>query len=306
MTGRRLGGARAVAALTLALAGWTSAACGNSTGQTGTNGGGGFGAWGGASGTSSGGGGAVSGGAGGSGGSASSGCGACDGCCQGSTCVPLDAQSTSACGRAGEACSACDPGFACAVGNCVVDTGQCSPVSCPSGCCVGNTCFQPDAQMWAACGAGGEACGYCQTGAVCAAGACTDEPDDFTAFTVEITEIKVTESDTGGSAWDAFGGLPDPYACFRDATGSIGGCTSTCSDTTTCHPASGVIGPASAPSSFTGATLKSGFTVSVWDEDVASNDLIGSESFVLQHLSASGFYTVSDFGGVVSVTFLLR
>ncbi len=120
-----------------------------------------------------------------------------------------------------------------------------------------------------------------------------------------VTDIEVSEHDASGAAWDAFGGLPDPFACFDDGLGHSG-CTSSCSDTTSCVPATGAISTtAGQPVLFTGAALKAGLTISVYDEDVSVNDLMGTTTGSVQTLSASG-YSVPAFGGVISIAFQLQ
>jgi len=109
----------------------------------------------------------------GGGGSCQTTCGPenCHGCCDGTTC--LLGQSDSSCGSHGEACVACPQGESCKLfgpgtgGTCDL---PCSPQSC-KGCCAGEVCAIGNQDI--ACGTGGEACADC-TGEhfVCASGVC--------------------------------------------------------------------------------------------------------------------------------------
>ncbi|MCP3136239.1 hypothetical protein [Pyxidicoccus xibeiensis] len=118
-----------------------------------------------------------------------------DGCCRNNACVP---RTFMTCGVGGVACTACDPGRAsacspqgfCACGSgpacsgpgvdrctngeckcgssgpcgpgqeCVGGTCRCTPTSCPSGCCAGNTCEPGNEQS--KCGTRGQACNQCR------------------------------------------------------------------------------------------------------------------------------------------------
>lgn len=103
-------------------------------------------------------------------------CGAgCDGCCAGSMCI--SPATIMQCGSGGDSCQACDPitadscvggvcgcgvGAACDLGqHCVGGLCECDEVSCPSGCCQGNTC-QPRAVE--TCGVMGDMCTNCTAG----------------------------------------------------------------------------------------------------------------------------------------------
>jgi Ca2+-dependent lipid-binding protein len=121
-------------------------------------------------------------------------------------------------------------------------------------------------------------------------------------FSIKVLSVQVQEHDGNGDAWDAAGGLPDPYVCMGISGKSA--CTATCDDTTTCTFTSatgGVIG-GSSPLIFSGAELQN-LGISVVDEDLSSNDQMGSATFALEKVQAS--YVTDPFGGVVSVKFVL-
>ncbi len=91
----------------------------------------------------------------------------CPGCCdKNGLCQAGDG--TSACGRGGDACSACSASQVCAGGACATPT-VCGPQSC-AGCCAGSTCVGGGAND--ACGSGGGACQDCGTTATCVANVC--------------------------------------------------------------------------------------------------------------------------------------
>lgn len=76
----------------------------------------------------------------------------------GSGCIPTS-----------ECCSTAD----CASGQeCLGGSCACDSTSCAQGCCDGNTCVLSSSQTNAACGTGGQACGACTGGIVCANGSC--------------------------------------------------------------------------------------------------------------------------------------
>jgi hypothetical protein len=144
-------------------------------------------------------------------------CGACPGCCSGTRCVAQT--SFSACGSGGAVCAPCDPlladscdagacgcgqgpacerargsdrcdggicacgaGTVCAPGlECDGGSCQCTPASCPSGCCdPSDQCVNPS---FSACGIGGAACVRCNAflADACLGGACqcgADTPCD--------------------------------------------------------------------------------------------------------------------------------
>ncbi len=93
----------------------------------------------------------------------------CDGCCNAEgECVT--GQEAGACGRGGEQCADCAVlGGRCQEGQCVEETRECGPGTCPGCCDEQGRCL---AGVWpSACGRGGEACRDCGAG-VCGEGEC--------------------------------------------------------------------------------------------------------------------------------------
>jgi hypothetical protein len=95
------------------------------------------------------------------------------GCCNGNTCE-LGA-SNSLCGSGGRACSACGTGTTCQNRACKPTQPGCNAQSCPSGCCIGNTCQTGTANT--GCGRGGGVCIACAGGSVCQNGTCQPMPN---------------------------------------------------------------------------------------------------------------------------------
>jgi hypothetical protein len=96
----------------------------------------------------------------------------CTGCCVGNQCVAANATTPQRCGLNGQQCQACPAGQVCnqPTGTCV-PAPECSPASCPLGCCLGDICAF--GQQNTACGTGGDACVNCQNlGRVCEANSC--------------------------------------------------------------------------------------------------------------------------------------
>ena len=109
--------------------------------------------------------------------------------------------------------------------------------------------------------------GNCATGCVrgyqCMSNACTLNPSGLWKLTV--TSGTVATQNQSGSAWDAFGGAPDPMVCLT--INGIRSCTTTKQDTFT----------PSWNESFASATstaLLTGITVEFVDVDLTSNDSI--------------------------------
>lgn len=93
----------------------------------------------------------------------------CIGCCMAGTCMA--GNTINACGAAGLPCVQCQSGEACLQGQCVKSTGKCSASTCPSGCCLGDTCTAGNTAT--ACGKGGAACASCAAGQKCDSQSCT-------------------------------------------------------------------------------------------------------------------------------------
>lgn len=90
----------------------------------------------------------------------SGGCGPClAGCCDGTTCVDLGAQSATTCGFGGAACGSCGASGRCLKGACFHPQPNCDGTNCPGCCLDSNTCG--DGIAGDACGFGGHACQGC-------------------------------------------------------------------------------------------------------------------------------------------------
>ncbi|MDF1563689.1 MAG: C2 domain-containing protein [Deltaproteobacteria bacterium] len=99
-------------------------------------------------------------------------------------------------------------------------------------------------------------------------------PDPSSRWRVTVTNGTLPERDPNGSAWDAAGGLPDPYVCLTVGT-SPRWCTSTKQDT---------LNPVWNESSGT-AYLWSALgdvRIEVFDEDLTDSEAVSSGSIPLQ------------------------
>lgn len=184
----------------------------------------------------------------------------CGGCCDASGGCQVGT-ATSACGAAGEACTACGGASACDKGQCVATSCK---ATCTSGCCTAAGC--QTGTTASACGTGGNACTACGTGRTCQAGACVIA--GTSTWNVVLVNAKVPAKKADGSSWDAFSGLPDPFAelTCQGTTGT----SATVSDTLSPSWSATVL------SNLTAATLKTGIAVHLYDSDVAFNDSIGT------------------------------
>lgn len=246
-----------VASLVAAMAG-----CSSTSGETDVGNGG--------SGTAGTFGGTSSGGSAQGGSSGGSACGACTGCCSGTTCLEAPSQTAASCGRNGSACGACSSGEICANGQCIVDTGECSPATCPAGCCSAGACILSSQMDWTACGGGGGAeCSACSWGVACAGGSCTTEIDASAFFFIAVESVHVSGS------WD-IGTSVDPYVCFSDGTNT--GCSTWIGNSPFATWEGGeLLADASGdPVSFSGAAIRAGqLSFAVWDDDdITSDELI--------------------------------
>ena len=103
----------------------------------------------------------------------------------------------------------------------------------------------------------------CNRGFMCQGVSCVLDP--LSLWSITVTSGKISERDPTGASWDTFGGAPDPLVCL-----TINGqrsCTRTAQDTI-----SPVWNQSFPPA--TAASLASGVSVEIWDEDVSSNDPI--------------------------------
>lgn len=109
--------------------------------------------------------------------------------------------------------------------------------------------------------------GNCATGCLrgyqCMSNACALNPSGLWQLTV--TSGMIATQNQSGSAWDSFGGAPDPIACLT-INGSRS-CTTSRADTFT--PSWNMsVGP------MTATALLAGITAEILDEDVSINDTI--------------------------------
>ena len=93
-------------------------------------------------------------------------------------------------------------------------SSTCGPATC-NGCCDGDTCRAGTAAE--ACGGGGAACTACGADFLCEAAACAIDP--ASRWDVLAVSATVFADNTGGSAWDPFGGLPDPFVAMSTQDG---------------------------------------------------------------------------------------
>ena len=91
-----------------------------------------------------------------------------------------------------------------------------------------------------------------------------------TTWGISIDDVTVSPTNYLGSAWDAFGGAPDPKVCVWVASDTTSHCTGSATDVFTTTFLPGVTTTA-APADIA-ATL--GFAV--YDVDVSSDDRVGS------------------------------
>lgn len=186
----------------------------------------------------------------------------CGGCCQNGVCV--SGTTSSACGFNGNTCATCPSGTACDGTTCV--SVSCRS-TCTSGCCTGSTCNAGNTA--AACGKNGDSCVACGTGKTCSAGVCAVAPTaryDLLLFSATIPATKAS-----GDAWDAFNGLPDPYAKIAAVEGATRyeGTTAVLTDTRL--PSFNAVVLSNVPVS----ALKSSLRIDLYDDDVSFDDTIG-------------------------------
>ncbi len=196
-----------------------------------------------------------------------------NGCCAGNACIT--ATSASQCGTGGSACVACasnqvcgpagtcalggegatcTQGAQCASGLCLLDLGSTTSGTCRNACIPNAT----------SCGVGFN-CIELNDGS----GACVPAPAPTSRWHVVFYDAEMKALDpASGTAWDVGGGAPDVFVC-----GSFGAspaiCTSTVSDSLTPQWNQMSTGTYSY-SDFRSAQF------SLWDEDLASDDLIDS------------------------------
>lgn len=136
-------------------------------------------------------------------------------------------------------------------------------------------------------------CGSCASYETCMpTGVCGVNPNSTWFFAVDSAVIASTKTD--GSAWDAFGGAPDPFVQLDTKR------TSTKQDTFTPTFQEGTTYTAT-------NLLNQGVSITVYDEDVSANDLIGGPTTVRPTEAdlRTGVLTVKNLGRAQSITFTL-
>jgi hypothetical protein len=218
----------------------------------------------------------------GGGGGGGDGCVGCAGCCQDGQC--LAGTDADACGRGGAACEACQGDAMCASGRCSVG---CGPGSC-NGCCdeVGR-CLT--GAVVDACGSGGAACDVCSGDAACSEGQCKAPVvgggggggvTPPSTWDVILVSAEIPEKKANGKSWDAFNGLPDPFA--RAKSGTKSGSAPTKNNTLT------PVWNAKVLDAVTRASLEAEFQIQVFDDDNVFNDRVGTCRLSLTNASFDG------------------
>jgi hypothetical protein len=188
----------------------------------------------------------------------------CDGCCEADgTCVDMASIDARACGADGAMCAACAGSEECVGGECI--SRSCA-TSC-AGCCMGDTCVDPTTDS--ACGAAGEACMDCGGGTCGAGGVCSLDPDS--RWDVVAVDGTLPDRNAGGSSWDSFGGLPDPFVELWAGSGASEITASSTSVDNTVFPAWIETVLSDVPAS----ALLSRFEAEVRDSDFDADDSFG-------------------------------
>jgi hypothetical protein len=145
------------------------------------------------------------------------------------------------------------------------------------------------------------ACQQYSYGVVCSGGACTTQLSPDAYLFMQVLSVSVQERNAGGDNWDVLGGLPDPIVSA--GTADHGGCTGTCSDTTTCSYSGddAVSRSGGEPVLFSGAESAQGLPIAVWDGDVDEDDMVGFGPMPVTTLQSS--YSTSAFAQVMDVQF---
>ena len=166
----------------------------------------------------------------------------------------------SACGAGGNACEACGTAESCEAGVCIA---RCAPGTC-EGCCDGNICRDASAS---ACGSGGLLCAVCTFGFDCGG----DNTARYCAVPPDARfDLAIGDADLPSGSWDTTSD-PDPFV--RVVVAGRTGTTRTWSDvrtseTPTWSTEGAVLSDVSA------ADLLAGISITMFDEDVASNDVM--------------------------------
>lgn len=200
----------------------------------------------------------------------------CDGCCNAGVCV--NGSNPASCGIGGNTCKSCSASETCNSGACVSLSCR---AACSTGCCTGTSCQLGTTDT--ACGGSGNACVACGKGSKCTNHACAPDPNAL--FDVVAVSATVPTLNKSAGAWDAFGGLPDPYAVLKTPSGATGQTTFK-SDTASPTWNETVL------TNVKGSDLKT-FTVTLNDDDVSFDDLIGPCTVTVPASALSGATTTS-------------
>lgn len=190
----------------------------------------------------------------------------CAGCCDGNTCV--DGTVADKCGRAGEACTACSrrgASYICSKNQCI--DGSCN-ATCTTGCCTWWGC-QPG-NLPTACGSGGQACVDCGYGNTCGS-AKTCVLDVNSTWDFVVASASLPGSKKSGSAWDVFGGAPDPYLVGYSSTGQASHRGETSKKDDTHSP----VWNETVLKSISASELLGNLSFEIWDDDGVGDDYVG-------------------------------
>lgn len=199
----------------------------------------------------------------------------CAGCCQNNVCI--SGTMASSCGLGGAACAPCGVGTICDGVSCVNATCR---SSCASGCCTGSTCNPGNSNT--ACGKSGDACIACSAGKTCTAGSCAVA--GTARYDLLLFSATIPLANQSNGAWDAFNGLPDPFAKLVSVEGASRheGQTATLNDTRFPNWNQVVLANVAV------SELKSSLRIDVFDDDVAVDDTIGGCAIPLTDASFDG------------------
>jgi len=159
------------------------------------------------------------------------------GCCdKNGNCAP--GNTATACGSGGTACQTCGTGLGCSNAKCT-----CTPTSCSTGCCQGDTCKAGSENS--ACGKNGQACTSCSGATACSAGSCQSGCSYLTCAgccdASKVCHDPANSSNCGlfGNTCSACSGsnICDPYAgnCNDDSKCDTTTCASGCCKNGSCQ-----------------------------------------------------------------------
>ncbi len=218
----------------------------------------------------------------------------CAGCCAAGVCQ--DGNAPTACGSRGATCIACPGGDACTNHQCIDPSCK---ASCTSGCCNAAGC-EPGSTA-NACGTGGNACTDCGSGRACSSGKCGF--DGASLWDLVVIAARLPATTLQNDAWDALGGLPDPYA--KAISGVNSGTTISVADTLTPQWNATLLDGIAA------SNLIAELKFELWDSDVTFDDFVGGCTLTLTNAEFdANLHTVScpqtDTGVALQVDYRLK